>query len=179
MHGLGSMLQGERTTIRNALPPGLADVFWPATVRSTSPVVAQAVERERSLFRWLPLLALLALSIPGVLWLLNHARKPIVPSIAPVRLEVPPVTTETTSLGTPNRAATDSVDIVKHALLNNADLRFDTRSARLRPESEVLLSNIAISLTRHPDVHLKVAGASPWMFRNRNGVPSRLQLFRG
>jgi hypothetical protein len=139
MHGLGSMLQRESTTIRNALPPGLADVFWPATVRSTSPVVAQAVKRERPLFRWLLLLALLAMSIPGVLWLLNHARKPIVPPVAPVRTEVPPVTTETTPLGTANRAATDSVDIVKRALLNNADLRFDARSARLRPEPEVLL----------------------------------------
>jgi len=107
------------------------------------------VQRERS-YRWLPLIAL-AVLVPGFLWLLNHARKPVVPPVGPV-------TTETAPLGTANRVATDSVDMVKRALLENADLRFDTGSAKLRPESQTLLDNIAATLKKYPDVHMKVAG---------------------
>jgi hypothetical protein len=60
MSGLGSLLKEESGTIRSALPAGLSDLFWPrASVAATaSPVVAQAVERERSSFSWLPILAL-------------------------------------------------------------------------------------------------------------------------
>jgi OmpA-OmpF porin, OOP family len=140
MRGLGSLLQRESGAIRNALPAGLADVFWPS-VRTAAPVMAQTVEREHSSFRWLPLLALVVL-VPGLLWLLNHARKPVVPQVAPVT--------------TANRAA-DSLDIVRRELANDADLRFDRGSVKLRPESEVLLNNIAATLKKYPDVHMKVA----------------------
>ena len=157
MRGLGSLLQRESGEIRNALPAGLADVFWPSTVRTGTPVVAQAVKREGSSLRWLPLLAL-ALLVPGLLWFVNHARKHAVPPVAPV-------TTGTAPLGTANRAATDSVDIVKRALLNNADLRFDTGSAKPRPESEGVLDNIATTLKKYPDVHVKVAGYTDNMGR--------------
>src|SRR5262249_2000159 len=150
MTGLGSLLQRESDAIRNALPAGLADVLWPSTVRTAAPVVAQAVKRGESSRRWSSLLAL-AVLVTGLLWLLNHARKPAVPPVAPVA-------TETTPLGTANRAETDSVDIVKRALRNNADLRFDAGSAKLRPESEVQLDNIAATLKRHPDVHIKIVG---------------------
>src|SRR5260370_788330 len=60
MSGLGSLLQRESATIRSALPTGLSDLLWPRASMgaAASPVVAQAVERERSYFSWLPLLAL-------------------------------------------------------------------------------------------------------------------------
>jgi len=38
MGGLGSLLQRENGAIRSALPAGLADIFWPSTVRTAAPV---------------------------------------------------------------------------------------------------------------------------------------------
>jgi outer membrane protein OmpA-like peptidoglycan-associated protein len=150
METLGSLLQRESGTIRNALPTALSDLFWPATVRTAPPVVAQAVEREGSSLRWLPFLALAAV-IPGLFWLFSHARKPTAPQVAPI-------TTVAPSLGTANRVAPDPVDIVKHALTKTVDLRFDTGSANLQPESQKQLDNIAATLTANPDVHTTVTG---------------------
>jgi OmpA-OmpF porin, OOP family len=150
MRGLSSLLQRESGAIRNALPAGVADIIWPSTVRAATPVVAQTIEKERSSFNWLPLLALVAL-IPLILWLVHQAHKPVVPAVAPV-------TTETTPLGTANRAVMGSVDMVKRALMNKTDLRFDTGSEKLRPESQAMLDNIAVILKRYPDVRINVAG---------------------
>jgi outer membrane protein OmpA-like peptidoglycan-associated protein len=149
MSSLGNLLQRESGSIRDALPAGLADVFWPSTLRTATPVVAQTVTRESSSYRWLPLLALVL--IPALFWMLNHARGP---KVAPPA----PVTTEMTPRGTANRAAIDSVDVVKRALLTTADLKFDTGSAKLRPESEAVLDNMAAVLKKYPDVHVTVSG---------------------
>jgi OOP family OmpA-OmpF porin len=163
MRGLGSLLQRESGAIRNALPAGLADTFWPSVARTTTapaPVVAQSVEREHLSFRWLPLLALVVL-VPAFLWLLNHARRPVAPAVAPITTEnrpVAPAITENRPLETANRAETDSVDIGKRALVNDTDLRFDTGSAILRPESAAVLNSIAAILKQYPNVHVKVTG---------------------
>jgi OmpA-OmpF porin, OOP family len=147
MSGLGGLLQQESATIRSALPTGLSDLFWPRASMgaAASPVVAQAVERERSSFSWLPLLAL-AVLVPALVWLFSHARKPTITQI----IAIP--------TGTANRVATDLKDIVKPKLPKNIDLRFDTGSTKLRPESQEQLNNIAANLTAYPDVRLKVGG---------------------
>jgi K(+)-stimulated pyrophosphate-energized sodium pump len=49
-------------------------------------------------------------------------------------------------------------DIVKHKLPENVDLRFDTGSSNLRPESQEQLNNIAADLTAYPDIRVKVGG---------------------
>ncbi|HWB85947.1 MAG TPA: OmpA family protein [Bryobacteraceae bacterium] len=156
MNSFGGLLQRERDSIESALPPGVKDVIWPPAVKTVSatPVVAQTVTREPSTsYRWLPLLAL-ALLIPVLAWMLHHARRPIVVHIPPVAAQRLP---QRTPLGTASRSATDSIDTVKRAL-SDADLRFDTGSARLRPESQATLNSIAATLQRFPDVNLRVAG---------------------
>lgn len=161
MSGLGSLLQRESATIRSALPAGLSDLFWPrASVASTaSPVVAQAVERERSSFNWLPILAL-ALLVPGLVWLFSHGHRTMPPQITPP------------STGTANRIAPDLGDIVKRKLPESVDLRFDTGSAKLRPESQEQLNNFAADLRTYPDVRAKVGGYTD----NVGGAERNLQL---
>jgi OOP family OmpA-OmpF porin len=147
MSGLGSLLQRESVTIRSALPTGLSDLFWPRTSMgaAASPVVVQAVERERSSFNWLPLLAL-AVLVPGLVWFFSHGHRTL------------PTQIRTIPTGTANRVATDLGDIAKPKLPENVDLRFDPGSTTLRPESQEQLNNIAANLTAYPDVRLKVGG---------------------
>jgi len=147
MRDLGSLLQRESGGIRSALPAGVANLFWPSTVRTAAPVVAQAVEREETHFNWLPLL-LIPLLIGGLYLLLHHPRRPI------ARV-APPVTTR--PLGTASRAVTDC-DVVKRALANNADLKFDPGSTKLRPESETQLNTMADTLKKCPDIHMTISG---------------------
>jgi OmpA-OmpF porin, OOP family len=150
MRGLGSLLQGESGEIRNALPAGVANLFWPSTVRTATPVVAQAVEREKSSFNWLPLL-LIPLLI-GLFFLLHHPRRPV------ARMAIPaPVIPATPPLGTASRAITDC-DALRRAVANNADLKFDTGSVQLRAESQAKLNTIADTLKGCPDIHLTISG---------------------
>ena len=75
--GLASWLQRESSNIRGMLPAEITEHFWPRTMAaSATPVVAQAVKRERSFPAWIPILAILAAL--GGLWLSNHARRPTV-----------------------------------------------------------------------------------------------------
>lgn len=151
MTSLGNLLQRESGNIRQALPVGLADTFWPSTVRTATatPVVAQTVERVHS-YRWIPLLVALGIVAAGLSWLMSHARRPVLPAMTP-----PPI--PTAPLGTANRAVTDSADIVKREL-SNADLKFDTGSAKLQPDSQSTLDDVAATLNKYPDVHVKVDG---------------------
>ena len=147
MSGLGSLLQRESATFRSALPVGLRDQFWPQA-STASPVVAQAVEREKSSTNWLPLLALAAL-IPVLFWMYNHQRQPAMPAAAPIA----PAET-----GTANRIATETTDLMKPMLPNKVDLRFDTGSAKLRPESQAKLDDIAGILLTNPNARMTVTG---------------------
>jgi outer membrane protein OmpA-like peptidoglycan-associated protein len=172
MSGLGNLLQQESGTIRSALPAGLSDLFWPrASVAATaSPVVAQAVERERSSFSWLPILALVLLA-PFLFWLFSHTRKPtITQQITPAPIAPDPTAPAPT--GTANRVAPDLGDIVKPKLPENVDLRFDTGSTKLRPESQEQLNQIAADLRADPDVRAKVAGYTD----NVGGAGRNLEL---
>ena len=152
MSGLGSLLERESDTFRSALPVGLRDQFWPQA-SPASPVVEQAVEREKSSTNRLPLLALAAL-IPALFWIYNHRPRPVnVHSVT----EVPPPIAPTAT-GTANRIATEATDLMKPRLPDNVDLRFDTGSARLRPESQARLDDIAGILLANPNARMKVTG---------------------
>jgi OmpA-OmpF porin, OOP family len=153
MRGLGSLLQRESGTIRNALPAGLPDAFWPPTVESATPVVAQTVTKEEtSSLRWLPLVVLACL-IPGLIWLWNHTRKPTVTVITPAVTMPRP-----NPLGTANRVVPEVPVIPTPEWLKNVDLRFDTGSAKLRPESQVRLNRLAATLKKYPDAHITING---------------------
>jgi outer membrane protein OmpA-like peptidoglycan-associated protein len=165
MHGLGDLLKRESGGIRNAMPAGLADMFWPTRVEAAAPVVAQAVTREGASFPWLPLIAL-ALLIPGFFWFLNHARRPAVSKVVVV------TPTQREPVGTASRIATDSTDTVRRALADNADFRFDNGSARLRPESEARLDKLADTLKTYPDVNMSINGYTD----NTGNADHNLQL---
>ena len=195
MSGLGNFLQQESATIRKALPAGLSDLFWPrATAESTSPVVAQAVEKEESSSSWLVALPIAALVL-GLFWIFTHSQK---------------TTTQVSSVtsGTANRVAGNIAglgDFVKRTLPNNVDLNvpengvesrmlafiqtsgttpdrttwfdfdrlvFDTGSASLRPESQEQLDNVAAILSAYPNVRVKVGGYTD----NVGGTEHNLQL---
>jgi len=129
MGWLGSLLQREIPAIRSVLPAGVADLLWPheRETFTASPVVAQTVAKERSSRPWLLPLVLLAL-IPGLIWLLSHARK---------RVE----------LDTAYRAAPQSVD-----------LYFDPGSTKLLPESQMKLREFVTALGTNGGARVSVNG---------------------
>jgi outer membrane protein OmpA-like peptidoglycan-associated protein len=152
MSGLGSLLQRESSTFRSALPVSLRDQFWPREA-TASPVVAQAVEREKRSSNWLPLLAFAAL-VAALFWIYNHRPRPvIVHSVTMVRPPIAPAAT-----GTASRIATEATDLMKPKLPDKVHLRFDTGSARLRPESQATLDDIAGVLQTNPNARMTVTG---------------------
>jgi OOP family OmpA-OmpF porin len=194
--GLCSSLQRESAAIRNALPAGLTDIFWPraSTVGATSPVVAQAVEKEKTSSSWIAALAIAALVL-GLFWLFTHGRR------TTARFD-------SMATGTASRLATGVKglgDYVKRKLPNNVDLNipergvearllvfimdpaakpdrttwfdfdrlvFDTGSPNLQPESQEQLNNVAAILKAYPNVHLKVGGYTD----NVGGTERNLKL---
>jgi outer membrane protein OmpA-like peptidoglycan-associated protein len=178
MDSLAAALQRESATIKSALPAGLSNQFWPAATAAavgstTSPVVAQAVQRESS-FNWLPILAIAGLGL-GLLWFLGHARRPSIDQVVPStavgtanRIAVPLPKTACTVSGNvklpENGSAARLLAFVRNPETNtNAwfsmdQIAFDSGSATLRPESQEQLNNIATVLTSCPSIHLDIAG---------------------
>lgn len=208
INSLGSLLQRESGTIQNALPAGISELFWPAgtktatTVREdVSPVVAQAVQRERSGSGWLAALALAALGL-GLLWFLTHAHRPSVQvTSAPMgtanRMAEPPTVNTTCTLPSGINLPADGVasrllgyvqgpaDVAAGTTWFNADeLRFNTADATLRTGSREQLNNIGEVMKGCPNVHLTIAGytdnvgdeaANARLSKNRaNAVRSKL-----
>jgi OOP family OmpA-OmpF porin len=172
-----AVLRGESAAVRDALPGGLSDLFWPRTTGATPAVVGQAAEREKS-SSWGLLLTLAALAL-GLVGIFTHAHRP---------------TTKVDLSGTANRAAAQMYklgEFVKQTLPNNIDLniaangvearvlafiqdpratpddrtwfvcdrlQFDTGSAKLHPESQEQISNIAAILSAYPSVRMTVVG---------------------
>jgi len=177
MNGLGALLQRESGSLRGALPAGLSEIFWPGkrTAETVSPVVAQAVKKETS-SRWLiPALCAAGLAL-GLIWLLGHAQRPTVARLAPVptgeasRLAIPapnltctlPATVTLPEGGAESRLLAFVQDpntgVSATNWFNTDQLSFDTGSARIRPNSEAELTNIAAILTNCPNVRMTIAG---------------------
>jgi|SRR5581483_10795239 len=161
---LGRLVQMERGIIRSALPRGLEDLLWPAVVTARSPLASGSVERERHAVGWIPLLAVIVL-IPALIWLFSHARRVANPNVPPTPRHSQtlggarrPGSTDQATTGTANRVETDPVELVKGLLVNRIDLRFDTGSVTLRPESKGQLEMIASTIATYPDVHLTLTG---------------------
>ena len=193
MSSLGTLLQRESATIRSALPSGLTDLFWPAaaTVGTTSPVVAQALQKEPS-HSWAPVLAVAALGL-GLLWFLGHARRPTIVQVVPstpigtANRLAPPVSKPVCALPAnvvlpANGAASQLLTIVqtpdakarRDSWITIDRLSFNTGSATLQPQSERQIDNIATVLSNCPSVHLNIAGFTD----NVGPVESNLNLSR-
>jgi outer membrane protein OmpA-like peptidoglycan-associated protein len=193
MGGLGAALQRESATIKSALPAGLSELFWPGTATaaagSVSPVVAQAVQKESS-FNWLPVLAIAGLGL-GFLWFLGHSRRPtidqVVPSVAvgtANRLAIPvpkPACTVPSNVNLPeNGTAARLLSYLQNPESKSAStpwftmdhITFDTGSAKLRPDSQAQLNNVATVLANCPGVHLDIAGYTD----NRGSAEANLRL---
>src|SRR5262249_21604752 len=193
---LGTALRGESTTMRNALPAGLSDFFWPhaAAGSDASPVVvAQAVEKERaSTWSSLAPLAFVALAL-ALFWLFARAHHPA----ARINLS-----------GTANRAAAginDLGEFITQKLPNNTvinvpakgletrvltfvqdpsartdqntwfvfdRLQFVPGSATLQPTSQEQINNIAAILAAYPRVRVRVGGYTD----NVGGAEQKRQL---
>ena len=175
MNGLGSLLQRESASIRSALPAGLSELFWPdmATAATVPPVVAQAVQKERSSSWLLPVLAAAAALALGLILLLNRAHRPTVPvTSVPTgeanRLATPvlncrlPASITLTEGGVESRllafVQNPDAKLAATTWFNIDQVSFDTGSATLRPESQAQLNNIAAILTDCPNVNMTIAG---------------------
>jgi OmpA-OmpF porin, OOP family len=175
MSGLGEVLQQESGTIRNALPPGVAEMFWPRPATGFAPTFAQPVEAKKPSYRWAGALAIAAAAL-GLFWLLNHARHrgaetasiptgtasrmatgSLLQVTLPnnVKISVPEQGVETrflTVLQNPGNPA------AQNAWLTFDRVLFHTGTATLRPDSEEQLRNVAAIMAAYPNVRLKIGG---------------------
>jgi|SwirhirootsSR2_FD_contig_31_14062599_length_2080_multi_4_in_0_out_0_1 OmpA-OmpF porin, OOP family len=181
MRSLGTMLQKEGGTIRNALPPGLSDLFWQRDVSATtaSPVIAQSVQPERTSRGWLGALAVAAAAL-GCFLIWTHARRPVDMGIPATSGEANRLVEDTARLGDFTKrklpgniylnvpangvesrllAVIDGSNTVSHTSWLDFDrLLFDSGSSKLRAGSSEQLNNIAAILKAYPNVRLKLAG---------------------
>ena len=192
MTGLGNLLEREVGTIRSALPSGLSDVFWPRSAgTATYPVVTQTVPKRGS--SWPAVLAIAGLLL-GLVWLLDHWRRATTArfgSIATgaasrmadlgkfikqplpngVYLNIPEGGVEGRLL---SFIRNDGNTVSETTWFDFDRLSFDPGSARLRPESQEQLNNIAAILAAYPKVRIKIGGYTD----NIGGADRNLQLSR-
>jgi outer membrane protein OmpA-like peptidoglycan-associated protein len=192
MTGLGNLLKRETGAIRNALPSGLSDLFWPSAAEAAPyPVVTQTALKKAS--SWPAVIAIAALLL-GLVWLLDHSRRATTArfrSIATgaasrmaefgnfIKQQLP----NSVSLNVPERGVEtrllsfirDTGKTVSETTWFDFDrLSFNQGSATLRPESQEQLNNIAAILAAYPDVRMKVGGFTD----NVGGADRNLQLSR-
>ena len=158
---LGRTLQREGPAIREALPPEVRDIFAAKTTTTraatASPVVAQAVEHERSSSHWLATALALGALLIGLFWLFNHARRPTTAYVIPVPKVVVPIPRPNMPTGSASREVPEP-PATTAKLPENIDLRFKVGSATLMPESRQELENLAASLVANPSIRMKVSG---------------------
>jgi outer membrane protein OmpA-like peptidoglycan-associated protein len=192
MTSLGNLLERESGAIRNALPLGLTDLFWPRTAAATTyPVATPAAPRKAS--RWPAALAIVALLL-GLVWLLDHSRRTTTArfgSIATgaasrmaefgnfIKQQLP----NSVSLNIPARGVEarllsfiqDNGKTVNETTWFDFDrLSFNPGSATLQRESNEQLNNIAAILAAYPNVRMKIAGYTD----NVGSADRNLQLSR-
>jgi outer membrane protein OmpA-like peptidoglycan-associated protein len=180
---LTSFLRSEAPALRKMLPASFDDAFMrhfggPEMARTldTSPVVAQSVKKERSLFPWVAMAAILGIA----LWYglrPNRIDMPSVPAVGtsgtytytPPNLGtyVPRVLVDGTTITVPERGVenqllafiVDTSRPVDTTTWFDFDrLLFDTGSATLRPESSAQLHDVAAILKAHPQANVKIGG---------------------
>ncbi len=212
--GLAGLLQQERLNIQQALPAGLASLLGTGRTGTDtsgvvserieeSPVVAQAVLKEkqaRSIWMWLIPLALVLI---GLIWYLmpRHTSTEVTESAAPAAATSTPATT-------PANTLTDLGPSVKRQLPDNVELSvpekgvevrllefikdpskpadqtswfdfdrllFNTASTTLQPQSQEQLQNVAAILKAYPNAHIKVGGYTD----NTGDAAQNLKLSQG
>jgi len=192
MTGLGNLLEREVGAIRNALPPGLTDLFWPrAAATATYPVVTPTTPQKAS--NWPAVIAIAALLL-GLVWLLDHFRRATTARFGSVatgaasRMEdfgnfIKQPLPNGVSLTIPERGVEARVlsfiqnkgNIVNETTWFDFErLYFNPGLATLRPQSQEQLNNIAAILAAYPNVRLKIGGFTD----NVGGTDRNLELSR-
>jgi OmpA-OmpF porin, OOP family len=182
---LAGFLRSEAPAVRKALPASFEDAFTrhfggaeAARAIDTSPVVAQSVRKERSVFPWVAMAAILATA----LWYGLRPNRVDMPapsepavgtsgtySYTPPNLGnyVPRTLTDGTVITVPERGVenrllafiVDTSRPVDTTTWFDFDrLLFDTGSATLRPESQAQLRDVAAILKSNPNAKVKIGG---------------------
>jgi OmpA-OmpF porin, OOP family len=188
MSGLASTLQRESATIQSALPSGLKEVFWPSAVgaAAVSPVVAQAVRRERH-FNWL-IPALICAGIGIILAIVltrpHYPRVGQIPSARygeASRVAIPACTLPSNVRVRPGGPASRLLVYMQNPAANplgatgfNWNAAFDTGSATLRPSDQAVLNDLAVVLKNCPSVHMTMVGFTD----NTGNAQANLRLSR-
>jgi OmpA-OmpF porin, OOP family len=182
---LSGFLRSEAPAIRKMLPASFDDAFMrhfggveAARTLDASPVVAQSVKKERSLFPWVAMAAILGTA----LWygLRPNRMDVTIPSAPAVGTSgtytytppnlgayVPRVLVDGTTITIPERGVENRllafivdpsrpVDTVTWFDFDR--LLFDTGSATLRPESQAQLRDVAAILKANPNCRVKIGG---------------------
>jgi OmpA-OmpF porin, OOP family len=189
MSSLASTLQRESATIQSALPSGLKEIFWPGAVGATavSPVIAQAVRRERR-FNWL--IPALICSAIGIILAIVLTRPhypaagqiPSAPYGEASRVAIPPACALPSNVrvraGGP---ASRLLAYLRNPAANplgstglNWNVAFNTGSATLRPSDQADLSDLTVVLKNCPNVHMTLVGYTD----NTGSAPANLRLSR-
>lgn len=173
MSSLASTLQSESATIQSALPSGLKEVFWPSAVgaAAVSPVIAQAVRRERR-FNWL-IPALICSGI-GILLaiVLTRPHYPTVGQFPPVRygeasrVAIPPACTLPSNVSVRQGGpASRLLAYMRNPAANplgptglNWNAAFNTGSATLLPSDRANLNDLAAVVKNCSNVHMTIVG---------------------
>ena len=156
---LGNILKQETPALREELPAGLENLFWPKGAASVSSSVTSLAAGGGTSWGWVRVLAA-GLLILGLILLFSRHRRPPAPTAAP--------TTAAKEIGSASRNTDDPVETVRLAL-GKMELYFDGGSARLRPESRGQLDTIASTLASYPDVHLTLTGHGDRTRRQERG----------
>jgi outer membrane protein OmpA-like peptidoglycan-associated protein len=187
INGLGSILQRERATFRSALPPGLSEIFESreTTAETASPVIAQAAQRQTSSAGVLPALVVAGLTL-GLIWLGNHTRRAEKAEQASTSVGEASRANLTCTLPAGvnipvNRVESRLLAFVQDPNTNPAgawfttdQLSFAAASAKILPESQAELKDIAAILTNCPKVRMTVAVFTD----NIGGADENLRLSR-
>jgi OmpA-OmpF porin, OOP family len=171
MSSLASTLERESATIQSALPAGVKQIFWPGAVgaAAVSPVIAQAVRRERRPNWLIPACICAGLALI-LAWVFTRSHHPTVGQIPSVpygeasRMAIPPTKACTVNVrrgGVGSRLAAYLQNPTARPLGPNGlnwNPTFNTGSATLRPSDQPDLNDIAVVLKNCPGVHLTMVG---------------------
>jgi OmpA-OmpF porin, OOP family len=173
MSSLASTLERESAITQSALPSGLQQIFWPGVVgaATVSPVIAQAVRRERR-FNWL--IPALICSAIGILLAIILTRPhypgagqiPSTPYGEASRVAIPPACTLPSNVRVgPGGPASRLLAYMQNPAANplgptglNWNAAFNTGSATLQPSDQAVLNDFAVVVKNCPNVHMTIVG---------------------
>jgi outer membrane protein OmpA-like peptidoglycan-associated protein len=148
---LAEFINNEAPAMRRMLPPSFEDAFgtyFPKTTTrniDVNPVVAQGVQKQRSLIPWVAAAAVLAGALTYGWYGMRHSRMMEPLPTRPIGAVMPRAVPTVPTAGTIERLRFDSV-------------RFDTGRATLKPQSHAELVAAATALKAQPNARVQIAG---------------------